>query len=233
MQQVIVITGASRGIGAATALTVAAPKTHLVLAARNSADLESVAEAARSQGAHTTVVPCDVSAEPHVRRLIEQAAGITGQIDVLINAAGGALIGPFDQLSLADWEGMLRVNLTGTFLVCKHASPYLQAGSSVINVASVAARQAFPGWAAYSASKAGLLAFTNTIREELRTRQIRVVALLPAATDTALWDSLPGAWNRGNMIQSADVANTIAWVISQPASVTIEELMVGHVAGRL
>src|SRR6266498_1199992 len=121
--KVIVIIGASRGIGRATALAFAAPGTHLVRAAR-----EVLADEARAAGADASAVPCDVTAEPHVRRLIETAAGITGRIDILINSAGGAVVAPFEQLALGDWERTLRVGLTGVFLACKHAAAHMPDG---------------------------------------------------------------------------------------------------------
>src|SRR5262245_17114597 len=117
--RVIVVVGASRGIGRATALALAGPGMHLVLAARDGDSLTDVAAEARAAGAEATAVPCDVTAEPHVRRLIETATGITGQIDLLANSAGGAIVAPFEELALADWEQSLRVGLTGVFLTCK------------------------------------------------------------------------------------------------------------------
>lgn len=233
MTQVIIIIGASRGIGRATALAIARPGAHLVLAARDAAMLEAVAEEVRAHGGAATVVPCDVTAEPHVRRLVEVAAGITGRIDVLVNSAGCALVAPFNELTLADWESTLRVGLTSVFLACKHAVAHMEAGSIIVNVASVAARQAFPGWSAYVAAKHGLLGFSSAIREELRPRGIRVSVVLPAATDTALWDALPGEWNRAAMLQPGDVGAAIAQLVAQPGSVATEELTIGHVAGRL
>src|SRR6476619_4728745 len=137
--KVILIIGASRGIGRATALALAAPGTHLVLAARDGAALETLAGEVRVAGAEASAVPCDVTAEPHVRRLIETAADITGRIDMLINSAGGAVVAPFEQLALADWERSLRVGLTGVFLACKHAAAHMQAGSLIVNVVSVVA----------------------------------------------------------------------------------------------
>jgi 3-oxoacyl-[acyl-carrier protein] reductase len=229
----IIITGASRGIGRAIALAFASAGRHLVLAARDEVALAEVAAAAQARGAKATTVPCDITAEPHVRRLIETAAGATGQIDVLINSAGGALVAPFETLSLADWEMTLRVGLTGTFLACKHAVALMRPGSLIVNIASVAARQAFSNWAAYSAAKHGLLGFSNAIREELRPRGVRVTVVLPAATDTALWDAIPGEWNRANMLQAEDVARAIVQLADQPPHVTTEELVIGHVAGRL
>jgi 3-oxoacyl-[acyl-carrier protein] reductase len=232
-QHVAVIVGASRGIGRATAEALARPGMHLVLAARDVAALESAAASAREQGGEATVVPCDSSAEPQVRRLIETAATLTGQIDMLVNSAGGAIVTPFEQLTLADWETTLRVGLTGAFLACKYAAGHMRAGGLIVNVASVAARQAFPNWSAYAAAKAGLVGFSNAMREELRPRGIRVSVVLPAATDTELWDAIPGEWNRANMLRAQDVGQAIAHLFEQPAYMATEELVVGHVAGRL
>jgi NAD(P)-dependent dehydrogenase (short-subunit alcohol dehydrogenase family) len=232
-RKVIVVIGASRGIGRATALALAAQGSYLVLAARDGAALAAVAEEVRAAGAEASAASCDVTAEPQVLRLIETAAGITGRIDILINSAGGALVAPFEQLALEDWERTLRVGLTGVFLACKHAAIHMPAGGLIVNVASVAARQVFPGWSAYIAAKHGLLGFSGAIREELRPRGVRVTVVLPAATDTALWDDLPGEWNRANMLQPEDVARAIAQLAAQPAYMTTEEIVVGHVAGRL
>lgn len=233
MDKVILITGASRGIGRAIALALAAPGAHLLLNGRDSSALEQVATEARVSGAQATPIACDVSAEPHVRRLIETSAAISGQIDVLINNAGSAAVQPFSELPLEAWEHTLRVGLTATFLTCKYAAPQMQRGGLIINIASIAARQAFPGWSAYSAAKFGVLGFSNAIREELRPRGIRVTVVFPAATDTALWDSIPGEWNRATMLQPAEVAGPIAQLVAQPLHVTTEELHIGHVAGAL
>lgn len=232
-KKVIVVVGASRGIGRATALALAARGTHLVLAARDAAALDAVAAAARAAGAAATAVRCDATSEPQVRQLIAQAAEINGRIDMLVNSAGLAIIAPFEQLTLADWETTLRSGLTSAFLACRHALAHMQDGALIVNIASVAARQGFPHWSAYSAAKAGLLGFSNAIREELRPRGIRVTVVLPAATDTTLWDTIPGEWNRANMLQPADVAAAIAQLAAQPAYMATEEIVLGHVAGRL
>jgi len=232
-KKVIVVVGASRGIGRATALALAEPGTHMLLAARNAAALDALAAELHARGADATPAPCDATAEPHVRWLIETAAGITGNIDVLINSAGGAVVAPLADLTLADWERSLRVSLTSVFLTCKHAAARMRAGGLIVNVASVAARQAFPNWSAYVAAKHGLLGFSSAIREELRPLGIRVSVVLPAAVDTQLWDTVPGEWNRANMLQPADVARAIAQLTAQPSYATTEELVIGHVAGRL
>lgn len=232
-EQVIVVVGASRGIGRATALALAGTGKRLFLAARSTGDLDQVAAVAQQMGTSVTPVACDVTSEVQVQQLLETAAAATGQIDVLVNSAGGAIVAPCDELTLADWEQTLQVGLTGTFLTCKHALAHMPTGALIVNVASVASRQAFPTWSAYAAAKYGVLGFSNALREELRPRGIRVTVVLPAATDTALWDAIPGTWNRANMLQPEDVAQAIAGLMAQPAHVMTEELVIGHVIGRL
>ncbi|MCG8346221.1 MAG: SDR family NAD(P)-dependent oxidoreductase [Chloroflexales bacterium] len=232
-RRVVVVLGASRGIGRATAQALATTGTYLALAARSVTDLAAVEAAVCASGATAVALPCDATDEAAVQQMITTAAAVTGQIDMLVNSAGSAIITPFDELTLADWEAALRTNLTSVFLACKYAVQHMRAGGLIVNVASVASRQAFPGWAAYTAAKHGLLGFSSAIREELRPRGIRVTTVLPAATDTDLWASLPGDWNRANMLKAEDVARAIAQLADQPAYMTTEELVIGHVAGRL
>ncbi|MBC8162595.1 MAG: SDR family oxidoreductase, partial [Roseiflexaceae bacterium] len=225
--------GASRGIGRATVLALAKPGSTLVLAARDEDALRILGDEVTALGAQAVPILCDITSETQVQQTMSEAAAITGRIDVLINSAGGAVIAPFEQLALEQWEHALRTLLTGTFLACKYAAPHMGRGGLIVNVASVAARSAFPGWAAYSAAKFGVLGFTNAMREELRERGVRVSAVLPAATDTTLWDALPGDWSRANMLQAEDVGRAIAGLVGQPSYMATEELVIGHVAGRL
>ena len=233
MEQVIVLIGASRGIGQATALALAAPQHHLVLAARNETLLDATAAAVRSNVASVVTVGCDVTDEMQVRRLMEISASITGYIHVLVNSAGTAIVKPFDEHTLEEWHTTIETGLTGTFLACKHAVSAMPSGGLIINIASVASRQGIPTWSAYCAAKYGLLGFSNAIREELRPRGIRVTVVLPAATDTPLWDTVPGEWNRTTMLQPADVARAVASLLHQPEHATVEEMTIGHVAGML
>lgn len=232
MRRTVIVTGASRGIGRATALALAEPGVRLALAARDSARLNSVAEEARSRGAEALAIQCDVTQESAVRRLIAAAAE-GGQIDLLVNNAGTTTIAPVSELSLDDWRRTLDVNLTGAFLMCKYAIPHMAEGGLIVTIASVAARQGFPGWAAYCAAKGGLLLFSNALREELRPRGVRVSVVLPAATDTDIWEDVPGAADRSRMLRVEDVARVIAQVAAQPPAMTTEEIVIGHTSGRL
>jgi NAD(P)-dependent dehydrogenase (short-subunit alcohol dehydrogenase family) len=233
MEKVIVIVGASRGIGQATALALAQPHHHIVLAARNETLLDAVAATLRGNVASVLAVGCDVTNETQVRRLMEVSQSITGQIDVLVNSAGVAVVKPFEQCTLNDWNRSMHTGLTGIFLTCKHAVNAMPPGGLIINIASIASRQGIPTWSAYCAAKYGLLGFSNAIREELRPRSIRVTVVIPAATDTPLWDDIPGDWNRTNMLQPADVARPIANLVEYSPTAAVEELVIGHVAGML
>jgi NAD(P)-dependent dehydrogenase (short-subunit alcohol dehydrogenase family) len=232
-QRTILITGAGRGIGRATALAFAQRGDHVVLAARSQAELDAVAATIRDAGGAATVVPCDITAEPHVKRLTTTAAQITGGIDVVVCNAGSAVVAPFTEIGLDAWEATLRTTLTGTFLVCKHAASHLRDGSHIFTLASIAGRSGFPNWSAYSAAKFGVLGFTEAIRAELRPRGVRVTAIIPGAVDTPLWDTIPGDWNRGQMLQPADVARAIITAADQPPHMNLDELVLGHVAGAL
>jgi NAD(P)-dependent dehydrogenase (short-subunit alcohol dehydrogenase family) len=178
-------------------------------------------------------LPADVTDPAAVEALAQAAAGRAGRIDVLIHSVGAALVRPFEQISPAEWDAALRGQLTSLFLVCRAVAGRMGRGGLIVNVGSVAARQAFPGWSAYCAAKHGALGFAAAIREELRPRGIRVTSVLAGATDTALWDELPGAWSRASMLQPADVAAAIAALVAYPPHVSVDDLTIGHVAGRL
>lgn len=231
-RRVVIVTGAGRGIGRATARAFGARGDLVVLAARSEDELAIVAGEVQSVGGEAVAVPCDVTAEPHVKRLIDTAAS-HGSIDIVVCNAGSAVVAPFTELCLDDWERTLRVTLTGTFLVCKHAVAQMHRGGQLFTLASIAGRSGFPNWAAYSAAKFGVLGLSEAIRAELRPRGIRVTAVIPGAVDTALWDTIPGQWDRAKMLQPDDVARAIVRAADEPLHVSIDEIVLGHIAGAL
>ncbi len=232
-ERVVVVTGAGHGIGRATAEAFGQQGNHLVLAARTEAELEAAAEAVRAAGGTASVVPCDVTAEPHVKRLVEIAASRTGMIDVVVCNAGTAVVAPFTKISLSDWDQTLRTTLTGTFLLCKHAVAHMHQGGQLFLLASIAGRIGFPNWSAYGAAKSGVLGFARSIRAELRSHGIRVTVVIPGAVDTPLWEGIPGEWNRAHMLHSGDIARAIVRAADEPPYVSIEEIVLGHISGAL
>ena len=155
-------------------------------------------------------------------------------IDVLINNAGVAhALAPVDQLPIETWKEVIDTNLTGTFLVTRAALPLMRAGGTIVNNLSVAAVTPFPGMSAYNASKFGALGFTKALREDLRKRGIRVLALLPGATDTEIWGQFWADAPKEKMISAETVAEAVLHAVSAPANTSIDEIRIGPAAGVL
>ena len=185
-----VVTGASRGIGAATAAAVAAAGAHVVLAARDRPALDGVAGRIKDAGGQATPVPTDVSDEAAVERLFAEVAGV-GQVGALVCAAGVLTPAPFAETTTAMWDETLAVNLTGTFLCCRAAfTAMASAGAGRIvtigSLSGVYATEKFPGLAAYNVSKYGVIGLTEAIAVEGRQHGISTVCLSPGAVDTEM-----------------------------------------------
>jgi NAD(P)-dependent dehydrogenase (short-subunit alcohol dehydrogenase family) len=185
-----VVTGASRGIGAATAATAAAAGAHVVLAARDARALDRVAGRIRDAGGQATPVPTDVSSEASVERLFAEVTRI-GQLSALVCAAGVLTSAPFAGTTSAIWHETLGVNLTGAFLCCRAAfTAMASAGEGrIVNMASLSgvyATEKFPGLAAYSVSKFGVIGLTEAIAVEGKEHHISTVCISPGAVDTEM-----------------------------------------------
>jgi NAD(P)-dependent dehydrogenase (short-subunit alcohol dehydrogenase family) len=229
-----VITGASRGIGFAIAEALAAAGSNLVITSRKSADAESGAEKLATHGVRILPLQCDVRDEVAVERMFEAVKSDFGSIDILVNNAGHsqALI-PIEKLPTDLWQDTLATNLTGTFLCTRAALPLMKHGSTIVNNISAAAYKAFPNFAAYNVSKAGALAFTNTLREELRERGIRVMALVPGATDTEIWQQFWPDAPREKMVSPEDVAAVVVAALRVAAVGAVDEIKIGPTIGVL
>ncbi len=227
----IVVTGASGGIGRAVAERLAAPGVELVLHGRDASALAEAVGAVRARGAAARGCPADLAAPSQVRALVEEIGA--APVDALVNAAGVAVVKPFGEISLAEWQESLAVGVTAPFLLIQGLLPCLGAGASVVNVLSIAARRGFPGWSAYCAAKFALEGLTLSLREELRPRGVRVINVYPAATDTRLWDRVRGEWDRRRMLPPTEVAEAVAYALDRPAGTLVETVEVGDVSGPL
>jgi NAD(P)-dependent dehydrogenase (short-subunit alcohol dehydrogenase family) len=156
------------------------------------------------------------------------------RLDVLINNAGIAHPNlPVEKLPFPVWKDVLETNLDGTFLVTQASLVLMRRGSTIVNNLSIAANRVFAGSAAYNVSKHGALGFTNTLREELRPKGIRVIGLLPGATDTDIWKTLWPQAPRRKMMSPATVAHAVVQAILLPANTTVENLEILPTAGTL
>jgi NAD(P)-dependent dehydrogenase (short-subunit alcohol dehydrogenase family) len=229
--KVALITGGNRGIGLAIARALAAEGCDLVIAGRNRSTLN---KAAKELGRRVVPIACDVREPKPVHALFATLKARFGHLDILINNAGVAHASlTVAKLPLASWREVIDTNLTGMFLVTRAALPLMQRGAAIVNNLSIAAKRVFPGSSAYNASKHGALGFTNTLREELRGQGIRVIALLPGATNTDIWKTLWPDAPRKKMMFTDTVAQAVVNALTLPGESTVEELVILPSAGTL
>ncbi len=227
-----VVTGASRGIGLAVARALAAEGCSLALAARSS--LAGAMSAVAPYGSAVLAQRCDIRDEADVSRFFAGVSERFGRIDVLVNNAGVShAMHPVEELSLEDWQRNIDTNLTGMFLCTRAALPLMSAGGAIVNNLSVAARTVFAGEAAYCASKFGALGFTNTLREELRPRGIRVISLIAGATDTDIWNQFMPDAPREKMLRPDAIAQAVVDALVVPNKANLEEIVLMPEAGTL
>jgi NAD(P)-dependent dehydrogenase (short-subunit alcohol dehydrogenase family) len=224
--KVSVVTGASRGIGLAITRALLNEGCAVVAAARTETSMRRLF----ASDPKVTPVRCDVRDEGSVERAFAAIKKQFKQLDFLVNNAGiSHALAPVEKLSLEAWRTVLDTNLTGMFLCTRAALPLMRRGGVIINNLSVAARGVFAGESAYCASKFGALGFTDTLREELRERGIRVVALLPAATATEIWDQFMPEAPRERMMSPDTVAQAVIAALLLPDNVAVEEVRLAPV----
>jgi NAD(P)-dependent dehydrogenase (short-subunit alcohol dehydrogenase family) len=216
--RVALVTGASRGIGAATAVALAAAGAHVVLAARDRAALDRVADRIRETGGQAVPVPTDVSDEAAVERLYASVERV-GPLGALVCAAGVLTPAPFAETTSALWHETLGVNLTGTFLCCRAAFTAMAAAGQgrILNIASLSgvyATEKFPGLAAYNVSKYGVIGLTEAIAVEGKAHGISTVCLSPGAVDTEMLRRANPALRPG--LTPDDVAELIVALLGSP-----------------
>lgn len=227
-EKVVVVTGASKGIGKAITSAFAAAGAKVVLAARTRETLEQVAAELTESGAEAVAVPTDVTDVDAVQRLIEQALTAYQRVDILVNNAGIGYFGPVVDFAPDDWDTVLNSNLKAIYLCSKYALPSMlaQGSGQIINVLSIAAKVAFEASAAYCAAKAGALALTKVLAAEVRQQNIRVTAVLPGSVHTPFWDDIPAHPDFEQMLKPEHVAGTVVSVCQQPLGMVTEEIVV-------
>jgi len=227
----ILITGASRGIGRAIAQKLAAPDVTLLLHGRDTIALAETCKAVGSNCAAVEKLVHDLATEKGVAALISQVG--SEPIDVLVNNAGIAVVKPFREITPDEWQQTLSVNVTAPFLLMQRFAGQMPPGSSIVNILSVAAKTGFANWGAYCMSKFALEGLSQSIREEIREHRIRLINIYPAATNTEIWDDVAGDWPRKRMISPEQVADAVAFAITQPSDVLIENITLGKLEGNL
>ncbi|MGO9455812.1 MAG: SDR family NAD(P)-dependent oxidoreductase [Acidimicrobiales bacterium] len=240
---VALVTGASSGIGEATARALAAEGAALAVAARRVERLESLADAARAAGAPAVLVQrCDVTDEEQVRQLVERTVSELGRLDTLVNNAGVMLLGPIQGAPTEEWRRMVELNLLG-LLYCTHAAlPHLLAAAEseprrvadIVNVSSVAGRVARLNNGVYSATKFAVGAFSESLRQEVTARHVRVTIVEPGATATELvfqnrqevLEEMARTFGGTETMLAEDISEVVVHAVTRPRRVSVNEVLV-------
>jgi len=233
---VVWVTGAGRGIGKAIAQAFAAVGAMVVISARTSKEINKVAEEILNSGSNKAIpLVCDVATEKSVKTTFEKIFRKFGRIDVLVNNAGTAYFKPIIETTAREFDETINSNLRGMFLCTRAVLPAMirQRSGHIFNILSVAATTTFTESGAYGAAKAGGLMFTNVLREEVRQYNIKVVAVLPGATETAIWGRRVRQRYRERMMQPGDIAEAVVAIYKQSPRMVTEEIIIRPILGDL
>jgi NADP-dependent 3-hydroxy acid dehydrogenase YdfG len=235
--KVALITGASSGIGEATALVLAAQGMRIALAARRVDRLEALVQRITQNGGEAIALVADVTDEEQVQAMVAHAHGRWGRIDILVNNAGLMLLGPIAGANTEDWRRMVHTNVLGLLYATHAVLPIMKAQGSghIVNISSVAGRVARAGSGVYNVTKWGVVAFSEALRQECVPNHIRVTVVEPGVVETDLATHITNPTARETALQrihtltplqSEDVANAIAYAVMQPAHVNVNEILI-------
>ncbi|WP_047866074.1 SDR family NAD(P)-dependent oxidoreductase [Rubrobacter aplysinae] len=235
--KVAVITGASSGIGEATAEALAAEGASVAVAARRKDRLESLSQRIEGNGGRVLTVECDVTDEGQAHDLIRQVERELGRVDILVNNAGVMLLSRIDKSLSDEWRQMFDVNVLGLLYATDAALEVMkrQQSGHIVNISSVAGRVTNPSSGVYSGTKFAVNAISDGLRKENVDDHLRVTVIEPGAVATELTehisddeakDAIEGMVNRMDPLQSEDVANAIAYAVTQPARVNVDEILI-------
>ncbi len=231
-KEIVLITGASSGIGKSLALELSGKGYELILSSRNMDSLNDVANSVSKLGGKAHAIQMDITRADSVKELFVKAKKI-GFVGIVINNAGFGKFDSIQNIDIEDWDNQLSVNLRGSFLITKFFSESMMQNKRgmFVYINSVAGKKAYPYSSAYVASKFGLLGFSRSMRAELREHNIKVISVHPGAVDTAFWDNVEGDFPRNQMMSSENVAKTIVHAICAPDNVVLEELDIQRTEG--
>jgi NADP-dependent 3-hydroxy acid dehydrogenase YdfG len=235
--RVALVTGASSGIGAATAALFASAGARVALAARRTDRLSELVERVRHAGGEAIAVQADVADRTSAEHMVAITVERFGRLDVLVNNAGVMMLAPFADGNPDEWRQMMDVNVLGLLYATRAAVPHLRRSGrgDIVNVSSVAGRIAFAGGAVYTATKFAVVGFSETLRKELLRDKIRVTSIEPGAVETELVEHVTDpaarkqidAWQaQMRQLQSGDIAAAILYAVSQPPHVSVNEILV-------
>ncbi len=227
-KSITIISGASRGIGRAIAQKLAKTGHFVILLARNREELEDLELEIDESGGKALAIPCDVSDEKSVNEAVAEVVKNFGRIDAVIANAGLGAFGNAENLTAADFDQMMNVNVKGTFLLAKAAAPHMKKAQKghFVAIASDVSKRTFAGGSLYCASKFAQDAFIQSLRREVRKDGIKVSGIFPGLVDTFFHGRSEGDERQNAYLSPRDIAEAVAYVVNAPAHVVVDELMI-------
>jgi len=226
--KVAVVTGASKGIGRTTAMRLAEAGAKVAISARSAGLLEQVAEEIRKNGGECLTFAGDMTDEEQIKTFAEEVKRTYGRMDILVNNAGLGIFKPIAGMPTSDWDKMFNLNARGLFIMTRESLPYLRAAgeSVVVNVASLAGKNAFVNGGGYAATKHAVIAFSRCLMLEERKNGMRVLAICPGSVDTPFFDGHHDADDpkRDRILKPEDVADSILHMIRMPQRAMVSEI---------
>lgn len=225
-QRVVLVTGGGSGLGAAICAMLGSEGARVVTVDINERAARTVADDIVLQGGDALAVKADVGSQEDIRNMLDQAAARFGRLDAIVNNAGVDVTQGVDEMAVTEWNRIIATNLTGPFMLAKFGLSYLAPGGHIVNIASTAARRAWPNASAYHASKWGLLGLSHALHAELRQSGIKVSAVIAGGMRTPfLLDRFPDI-DTGLLQDPHNVARAVRFVLTQPPQTVIPEIMV-------
>jgi NADP-dependent 3-hydroxy acid dehydrogenase YdfG len=239
---VALITGASSGIGEATALRLSSLGAKVALVARRRDRLEDLADRVAGAGGRAEIIEADITDREQAEAAVERAASELGRIDILVNNAGVMLLGPIADAPVEEWQQMVQINLLGLLYCAKAALPHLLKSaeqdprqvSDLVNISSTAGRQVRLGSGVYNATKHAVGAFSESLRQEVTKRHVRVSLVEPGATATELaghnrpevQETISRRFADMQRLEATDIADAIAYIVTRPRHVAVNEVLI-------
>jgi len=230
--KVAIVTGASRGIGRAVALTLARNGARVSLAARTETQLKTLRAEIAAFGGEAAVFPTDVGREDDVIALVRRTVERFGRLDIVVNNAGLGLFGPLETTTVEQWNLLMAVNARGAFLLCREAIPYLrqQELSFIVNISSVVGHKGYANQSAYSASKHALMGMTKALSKEVQQDGIRVHAICPGGVDTDLVRDARPDLDPAVLMQPQEIADIVLFLVTRRGNAVIDQVNVRRAA---
>ncbi|MCW8101659.1 SDR family NAD(P)-dependent oxidoreductase [Streptomyces tauricus] len=235
------VTGASGGIGAATALSLAAQGANVALVARRKDRLDELVERIQQDGGTALAIEADITDREQAAAAVDRTVAAFGGLDTLVNNAGIMLLGPAESAPVEEWDRMIAINVQGLLYATHAALPHLltaadgtRGTADIINISSLAGRVPIAGSAVYSLTKHGVGAFTEALRQEVTGRHVRVSLIEPGPVATELFthirpeilEASKEAFANATLLHAEDIADTITYVVTRPARVVMSELLI-------